>query len=169
VIVFTVGPDSEHNHMAVLLSLCPHRRITRRQWKLLSSHPVTSLSLCGYVTAHLEMLTRNWAMSKATSWTKLNRCSANGDTRPRQGFRFSGDSGTPRLAEHKVTDTTSQQSWATREAKERQGEERGETSVAVLFISISVLHTLYCPIYLCTCSYMYTRHALLPTGIANDG
>lgn len=60
------------------------------------------------------LLTKNWAMSKAKSWTKLNRCSASGATQPRHGFRSSGLSGTPRLTEHKVTNTTSQQSWAMR-------------------------------------------------------
>lgn len=112
----------------VLLTLCPHSCSTRRQRTPVSPlNSATSLSLCGYVTAHLEMLTRNCARSKAKSWTKPNRCSANGATRPRRGFRSSGDWGTPRLAEHKVTRTTSQQSWATRQhGRKAESKVRGQ-------------------------------------------
>lgn len=58
------------------------------------------------------LLTRNWAMSKAKSWTKLNLCSASDATRPKLDFWSSGSPGTSLLSAHKVTDTTSQQSWA---------------------------------------------------------
>lgn len=59
-------------------------------------------------------------MSKAKSWTKLNLCSANGFTWPRQALWSSGALRTPGLKEHKVTNTTSQQSWATKESKTRE-------------------------------------------------
>lgn len=48
-------------------------------------------------------------MSKAKSWTKLNRCSANGATWPGLDLKSSGSSEMSRVAEHKVTNTTSQQ------------------------------------------------------------
>lgn len=55
-------------------------------------------------------LTRNWAMSKAKSWTKLNWCSASGATWGRLKSL---------LTEHNVTSTSSQQSWAARQQKEQ--------------------------------------------------
>lgn len=55
-------------------------------------------------------LTKNWAMSKAKSWTKLNRCSANGATIPGQDAGLSGPLEGVWVVEHKVTNTTSQQS-----------------------------------------------------------
>lgn len=64
-------------------------------------------------------------MSKAKSWTKLNRCSANGATQTDQDF---GSSEVFLVAEHKVTNTASQQSWATKWNREWQKKKkvRGE-------------------------------------------
>lgn len=82
------------------------------------------------------LLTRNWAMSKAKSWTKLNRCSASGATRPKLGCCSSGATGTSLLTEHKVTDTTSQQSWATRWQKRDTEKESQETKIRREKVSI---------------------------------
>lgn len=83
---------------------------------------------CYYRNWNVLPLTRNWAMSKAKSWTKLNRCLANGATRPGQDFGSSGASEVFLVAEHKVTNTTSQQSWATKWNREWQKKKkvRGE-------------------------------------------
>lgn len=107
----------------VLLSLCLHCYITCNHWKQLSPVQWQAFVISTDILLILKnesrlLLTRNWAMSKARSWTKLNRCSDNGVTWPWRGFRSSGDSRTPWLTEHKVTDTTSQHSWATRKYKE---------------------------------------------------
>lgn len=78
------------------------------------SRPVTASEGFLKTSSSVVSLTRNWAMSKAKSWTKLNRCSANEATRPKLDVWSSGSPGTSLLTTHKVTDTTSQQSWAAR-------------------------------------------------------
>lgn len=89
----------------------------------------------GQTPSSVVPLTRNWAMSKAKSWTKLNRCSANDATRPKPDFWSSGSPGTCLLTAHKVTDTTSQQSWAARwqsTKEDSQGRETREERMSII-------------------------------------
>lgn len=116
----------------VLLS-CDHSisKLLEQQWPFyLPSPSCDSVGQTLKTSSSVVLLTRNWAMSKAKSWTKLNRCSANDATRPKLDFWSSGSPGTSLLSAHKVTDTTSQQSWAARwqsiKEESQGGENRGE-------------------------------------------
>lgn len=121
----------------VLLSFFVQIAVSLQEWRLFTL-VVRGNSFKGFFKSFFRvvLLTRNWAMSKAKSWTKLNRCSASGATRPKLGCCSSGATGTSLLTEHKVTDTTSQQSWATRWQKRDTEKESQETKIRCEKVSI---------------------------------